>query len=103
MASLIKRPKSRFWVACFTDRNGRRLKRSTKTVDRKLAMKIANEFEEAAQKKRTVLQARRVLTELHRQISGNELAHTSYRTFVNSWIERKTPEIVPTTLSFYRN
>jgi integrase len=64
---------------------------------------IATEFEEAAQKKRTLLQARRVLTALHREISGSDLAHTSFTTFVNSWIERKKPEVVPTTLSFYRN
>jgi hypothetical protein len=30
MASLWKHPKSQFWTACFTDDNGRQLKRSTK-------------------------------------------------------------------------
>jgi integrase len=103
VASLTKRPKSKFWVACFTDRTGRRLKRSTATANRKQAQMIADEFEEAARKRRTALQARRVLTQLHREITGDEVSHTSVRAFVDSWIEGKKPEIAPTTLSFYRN
>ena len=103
MASLIKRPTSKFWVACFTDRHGRRLKRSTKEVDRKRARKIADAFEDAARRKRTVAQVRRVISQLHREITGEEFSETSVRGFVDSWLERKAPEIAPSTLAFYRN
>ena len=103
MASLTKRGTSKFWVACFTDRNGRRLKRSTASTNRKQAQKIADEYEEAARKRRTVLQARRVLTALHREIVGDDVSHTSVRAFVDSWIERKVPEIAASTAGFYRN
>ncbi len=103
MASLIKRPTSRFFVACFSDRRGRRLKRSTKTDDRRCAEKIAAEYEAAARRKRTALQVRRVITQLHREITGDELSQTSLRTFVDDWLEQKAPEIAPSTLSFYRN
>jgi Site-specific recombinase XerD len=102
MASLTKRPKSKFWVACFTDRTGRRLKRSTATSNRKEAQKIADEFEKAARKRRTALQARRVLSQLHREITGDEVSHISMRAFVDSWIDGKKAEIAPTTLNFYR-
>lgn len=44
-ASIIKRKKSRYWIACFTDRDGRQSKRSTKTNDRNQAMEIALELE----------------------------------------------------------
>jgi hypothetical protein len=95
IASLTTRPTSRFFVGCFTDRHGRRLKRSTGTADRKQAQKIADEYETAARRKRTALQVRRVITQLHRE--------TSLRNFVDEWLERKTPEIADSTRAFYRN
>jgi integrase len=103
VASLTKRPTSQFWVACFTDRHGRRLKRSTATADRKSAQKIADEYETAARRKRTALQVRRVITQLHREITGEEVSQTSLRSFLDAWLERKAPEIAPSTEAFYRN
>jgi integrase len=103
VASLIKRPTSRFWVACFTDRNGQRLKRSTATANRKLAQKIADDYEAAARRKRTALQVRRVISDLHREITGEEISQTTLRSFLDSWLERKEPEIAPATALFYRN
>jgi integrase len=103
VASLTKRATSRFWVACFTDRHGRRLKRSTATVDRKSAQKIADEYETAARRKRTALQVRRVITQLHHEITGDEVCQTSLRSFLDTWLERKAPEIAPSTECFYRN
>jgi integrase len=100
MASLTKRPTSSFWVACFTDRNGRRLKRSTATTDRKQAQKIADQYEEAARRKRTAIQ---VIAQLQREITGDDFSNTSVRGFIDSWLQRKEPEIAPSTLAFYRN
>jgi integrase len=103
MASLTKRPTSQFWVACFIDRHGRRLKRSTSTQDRKQAQKIADEYEAAARRKRTALQVRRVITQLHQEITGDHVSSTSLRFFLDTWLERKTPEVAESTLAFYRN
>jgi integrase len=103
VASLTKRPTSKFWVACFIDRTGRRLKRSTAAVDRKRAQKIADAYEAAARRKRTALQVRRAITQLHQEISGDAVLQTSMREFLDSWLERKAPEIAPATLSVYRN
>ena len=90
-------------VPTITDRNGRRLKRSTATVDRKRAQKIADQFEEAARRKRRAIQVRRVISELHREITSDDFSHTSVRGFIDSWLERKEPEVAPSTLAFYRN
>ena len=103
IASLTTRPTSRFFVGCFTDRHGRRLKRSTGIADRKQAQKIADEYETAARRKRTALQVRRVITQLHREITGEEVSQTSLRDFVDEWLEGKTPEIADSTRAFYRN
>lgn len=103
MASLTKRPHSKFWVACFSDRNGRRLKRSTKSADRKGAQKIADEFEAAARRKRTALQVRRVIAQLHQEITGVEVSHTSLRGFLETFLEERAPEVKKSTGDFYRN
>ena len=101
MASLWKRENSKYWTACFTDRTGKQLKRSTKTMDRKLALKLANEFEEAARRRRTARQARIVISDLHREITNEELPTSSVRAFFGGWIERKKPETSAATLAFY--
>jgi len=103
MASLTKRATSVFWVACFTDANGRRLKRSTKTTDRKLAQKIADQFELATRSKRTAMQARNVIASLHREITGTDLPETSTKDFIVQWLEERKPEVEASTLKFYRS
>jgi len=45
MASVVRRAKSRFWTACYTARDGRQLKKSTKTTDRRAAVQIALDLE----------------------------------------------------------
>ena len=102
MASLTKRQRSKYWVACFTDRNGRRLKRSTLSTVRKDAQKIADRWEEAYRKKRTALKFRRVLSEGHREITGEDVSHTTVKQFLSSWVEAKKPEIAPSTYKFYK-
>ncbi len=102
MASLIKRPTSINWVACFTDRNGRRLKRSTATKDKKAAQRIAESYETAARRKRTAHQVRKVIASLHKEITGEELPTHSFHQYAESWLERKKHEIADSTLAFYR-
>lgn len=102
MASLWKHPRSRFWTACFSAADGRQLKRSTKTTDRRLAMRLADEFESAARNLRTARQTRKVISELHSQITGDSLSSKTLRQYVDEWIARKEPETSPATMKFYR-
>jgi integrase len=77
MASLWKHPNSPFWTACFTDENGRQIKRSTKQTERKLAMKMAEAFEDAAKLARkaelTRAAATKVLSEMMERIGSEGL------------------------------
>lgn len=83
MASLWKHPNSPFWTACFTDENGRQVKKSTKLEDRRLAMKAAEAFEEAAKKARgaelTRAAAVKMLNELMERTHGEGLDSRSTR------------------------
>jgi hypothetical protein len=64
MASILKREKSRFWIACYTNREGRQLKRSTKTTDKRQALQITLELErvekQASAGAMTTIQLRKV-------------------------------------------
>ncbi len=102
MASLWKREHSKYWTACFTDKNGRRLKKSTKEIDRRKAQKIANEFEAASQRRQTAMQVRKVIAELHKEITEEDLPMLTVREFVERWIGRKTNSVGRATLVFYK-
>ena len=45
MATVTKRKNSKYWVARFTDKRGRRRQKSTKTTDQTRALEIADEYE----------------------------------------------------------
>ena len=102
MAPLRRRVGTQFWFACFTDPNGRRVQRSTKTSDRKLAAKIAAQWEEVATKRATEAQTRRVLSSLHEQIHGSPLTAFTVQSFTNQWLARKKGETRAVTHSAYK-
>ena len=52
MASLRKRPKSDYWVCCYTTSDGRRTQRSTGTADKDEAMMVCRQWENEARLER---------------------------------------------------
>lgn len=102
MASIWKHPESKYWFACFTTAEGKRTKKSTKTTDRALAKKLADQFEEAANKKKTALNTRKVIQELHASITGEDLVFPSVREHVEGWVLGKQGEVAAATLVFYQ-
>ena len=55
MASLRKRPKSEYWVCCYTTADGRRTQRSTGTTDKDEAMAVCRLWENEARMERVAL------------------------------------------------
>ena len=102
MASLIRKPRSKFWFACFRDANGRQRRKSTKTSDRKRAIKIAEQYEQVGQRKMPARAVRETLAELYREIYNESLPTATVRGFTENWLNTKQPEISPATLVFYR-
>ncbi len=101
MPSLRKRKGTKYWFACFTDADGRRVQRSTKTTDRKLAAKLAAQFENVATKRATEAQTRRVLSDLHEQIHGSPLQMFTVQAYADQWLGRKKDECEAVTYSAY--
>lgn len=101
MASVWKHPNSPYWTACFTDLDGKRKKRSTKETNRRKAEKLAEQYEQAARKRRTFSQVRTVLQDLHREITGEDLKSVTVREHVKNWLAEKKDETKPATMQFY--
>jgi len=102
MAYIWKHPKSRFYYARYLSKDGRRRNASTKTTDRKAAQRIADQFETAATVKRTATQARRVLSRLHAEMTGEVLPSSSVHAFVANWLLEKKGTAKATQV-FYEN
>lgn len=102
MASIKRRRGSEIWTCFFRDETGRQYCRSTETTDRKLALKIAEQFEAGAQKKRTLRQLSRVLAEMHELVNGEAVNRVSVRAFASDWLELRKPENASSTLAFYQ-
>jgi integrase len=103
MASVHKRIESKYWIAAFTDSAGRRLKKSTKETNKRLAEKIAAEYETAAIQCRTVLQIRKVFGDLTKDLFGHEMTEPTVREHFGNWLKTKTGVIASATLAFYKN
>ena len=101
MASLRRKPNSKYWIACFTSADGRRGQRSTKTTNRKLAEKLADDYETAARSRMTEAQVRRVLGDLHRMHSGTNLSSTTVRSYLDQWAKAKAGTVSESTRIAY--
>jgi hypothetical protein len=116
MASTWKDDRTPHLVACVSATVGqsvRQLKKTTGTSDKKLARRIADEFEEAARGLRsaeriaaflgelTDLRTRRVVRrgfdDLLRLATGRGLGSKTARGFLSEWRERTRSEVAPAT------
>ena len=101
MASIWRNPKSKYFTACFRDGNGRARRITTKETNRRRALKIAEAFERAAREQRTLVHTRRIIEQLHEEISSQKIERPTLQSFAQSWLEAKKPEVAPRTVVFY--
>jgi integrase len=101
MSSVWRHPESRYWTACFRDASGKQRRVSTKTADRKKAMRIADEFEKTASTRRTLRQTQKAIARLHEEIAGESIPQKSLRAYAQEWVAAKKPETSLRTYSGY--
>lgn len=99
MASLWKHPNSSYWTACYTDREGRQMKRSTKQSDKRKALLIAVELERVeAQARRSGVSTRqmqKVLNDMLEKTNEETIVTPSTEKYLGDWlkgIEQKNSE-----------
>jgi integrase len=106
MASVRKHPKSNFWSACFRDSNGIRTTRSTKTADKRLALKTALAWEDAASKagsgRLIEAQARAVVNSIMEHAGHEAITFYKTRDWLNEWLEDKSVSREASTTAKYK-
>lgn len=102
MASLTKKPNSRFWFACFRDRGGKQRRRSTGETNQRKAMEIARRYEQVAQHKLKPAKFRETLLELYREVYGATIPKATVRQFAEEWLKVKRPEVAQSSWDKYR-
>ena len=93
MATVWKHPKSSYWTACYTNKDGKQVKRSTKSKDRNDALTIALEWERLEQQARRgaliIAQAQKVVNELVEKTTGETILAPSVEKYLNEWADSK--------------
>ena len=102
MASLLKRPRSKFWHAYYRDSSGRAFCRSTKLCDRKAAQKVADLWETTAQRKKRAQHVRATFADIIREAYGETMPMVTVRQYAELWLRAKKPETAASTFVAYR-
>jgi integrase len=107
MASVTRDPRSpRFWIACYTGRDGRQLKRSTKTNDKRKALQIAVELEDVESKVRqtslTTTQLQKILSDVSEKVNGEGLQAPTAQDYLGDWLKNVSVRNTPATHERYQ-
>jgi integrase len=105
MAFVFKTPNSQNWIAGFRDANGKRVNRSTKLPAieryRRKAENIAFEYESAGRHKRAAQQVRRTISNLHQELTSEDMPIVTLRLHVEQWLQSKKTSVAAKTVEFY--
>jgi len=102
MASLTRKSNCQYWIACFTDANGKQRQRSTRLTQRAQALKLAATFERAHRCRMSANQARRVISDAVREATGESIIGETVAAYLLRWAGRKAVETSPSTGYAYR-
>ena len=92
MASLIRYPDSRYWVAAFYDAAGRQRRRSTRETNKKRAQAVADQYEKVAKRGGSPQRVRQVFVDFYREHYGQDLPFASVRKFTLDWLAARKAE-----------
>lgn len=101
MASVKKFPGCRYWYACYTLPNGKRVQRSTHLTSRTKALAKAEQLEEVWRNQLSARQTHRLITEVYAAATGENLHSSNAEEYFAGWLKRKRLEVTKATNSFY--
>ena len=87
MASIIRKPRSKYWFACFRDLHGRQHRKSTEQTDRRKALEVAKHYEMVAQRKIKPQKVRETLSQLYQEIYGQTVPTATLRQYTEDWLK----------------
>ena len=92
MASLHRRPRSKYWHASWRDAAGKQHLRSTKETSRTKALVIALGWEHAEKTAVTEATVRKVLSEILQRNTGTGIRMPTVRDWFTEWLKEKGEE-----------
>ena len=105
MATVFKRDASPFWFACYPDRNGKTVRKSTKTSDRAAATRMSLEWERAEQAAReghaSIATFQKVMSDISEKVMGEALPSMSIRQYFEEWLSYLPRTNAPATVERY--
>jgi integrase len=102
MASVIRYPDSKYYVAAFRDVSGKQYRRTTRETSRKQAQLVADEFERVAQRQLSAQRVRATLSEFYKKHYGEELPQTSARSYSKNWLASRAAETSAHSIHIYK-
>jgi integrase len=103
MASLVKKPTSKYWFACFRDKNGKQHRVSTQESRKSVAQKIADKYELCATRRTSRKRLWEVVNQLQEFVGGEETPSTTVREFFELWLGNRQAEgVTPSTYDAYK-
>jgi len=102
MASITRKETSKYWFACFRDRNGKQHRVSTGEERKSVALKIAQRFELAATRKTSRSDLWNTLNELQTLVGGDSTPSITVAEFFELWLCNKKAEgVAESTYEIY--
>lgn len=98
MATVLKQPGSKFWIAAFRDATGKQHRRSTGEVLKSRALEVAKQFERVGRGKGNRHRVRNTFADFYREHFGIDLPFSSLRTYCQNWL---VPRKVETSIATY--
>jgi integrase len=92
MASVIRQPQTRFWIATFRDAQGRQHRRSTKETVKTRALEVARQYERVAKARGNRQTVKETFISFYRQHYGEDLSFASVRGYFESWLAVRKAE-----------
>lgn len=106
MATIFKRPTSRFWNACYRDRQGVLKRPSTKLTDKAAALRMATEWERvermAKEGNAGTFQFQAVVSKVSKEIHGQDLPSPSIQAYLHEYLDRVGRNCAPATHARYQ-
>ena len=102
MASIVRQPGTKFWIAAFRDGEGKQHRRSTGELLKSRALEVAKQYERVAKNKGNRHKVRNTFADFHREHYGVNLRFASVRTYFGNWLIPRKAETKPATFSRYK-
>lgn len=106
MATIFKRPTSCFYFACYRDRKGRQVRRTTKLTDKAAALRVALEMEAvekmAKEGAAAVSNFQKMVNDVSVAVVGSGIPSPSVETYLEEWIDAASRRCAKKTMERYR-